>query len=161
MAKFKNEELPNFLGKIYKDGGKKVLTRFEQLIAETNRPLLLAKAIGESPEMLGDLKSMSLWASITKGGEVKGIRANLENLGANLIKYINEDAMRAELQENLDSSKLVHQIKALDLEIANLKALLPNKEEQKLLDDIEHLKDSGKSELKGGGEEIKTLFKGG
>jgi len=160
MAKFKNEELPNFLGKIYKDEGRKVLTRFEQLIAETNRPLLLAKAIGESPEMLGDLKSMSLWASITKGSEVKGIRANLENLGANLIKYINEDAMRAELQENLDSSKLVHQIKALDLEIANLKALLPNKEEQKLLDDIEHLKDSGKSELKGGGEEIKTLFKG-
>ena len=66
MAKFKNEELPNCLGKIYKDEGRKVLTRFEQLIAETNRPLLLAKAIGESPEMLGDLKSMNLWASIMK-----------------------------------------------------------------------------------------------
>ena len=160
IEKFRNEELPHFLGKIYKNDGRDVLTRFQQLLKETDKPLMLAKAIGESPEMLGDIKSTGLWAEFIRGDAIKGIKANLEKLGVNLTKYINEDSMRAELQANLGSGELAAQIRALDLEIANLKALLPNKAEQKLLDDIGHLKDSNKAEQKEITEEMRNLFKG-
>ncbi len=46
IEKFRNEELPHFLGKIYKNEGRDVLARFEQLLKETDKPLMLAKAIG-------------------------------------------------------------------------------------------------------------------
>ena len=110
--------------------------------------------------MLGDIKARGLWAEFIRGDAVKGIKANLEKLGVNLTKYINEVSMRAELQANLGSGELAAQIRALDLEIANLKALLPNRAEKKLLDDIGHLKDSSKAEQKEITEEMRNLFKG-
>lgn len=136
IERLKQSELPRYLSTIYRQKPAIVIENLDNMLSKSQQPELLARAIGHAPEMLGAVKSTGLWASLMQGREVRGIKANLENLSNLIITYVKGQEMRERLQQELDSGGLVAKINELDAEINALRLQLPTMQQQQFIDDI-------------------------
>ena len=156
---FRQERLPNYFDKVFKDSGETVMERLIELWEKTADKSEFVEFMEANPQALGKVKSTGFWARLIDKETAEEINLNLQGFKDNIKQFVNGEEMAAKIKSRPKSEQLIYQIQELTKEIEMLKASLANKEEQKLLDAIGHLKEYEGFEKIGAGKAVADLCK--
>ena len=156
---FRQERLPNYFDKVFKDRGETVMEKLVELWEKTTDKSEFVEFIEENPQMLGRVKSTGFWARLIDSETAEAVNLNLQGFKDNIKQFVNGNEMVVKIKSRPESEQLIPQIQALTKEIEMLKARLASKEEQKLLDVIGHLKEYEGFERIGAGKAVADLCK--
>ena len=136
LTSYQTTEFPHFISTLYKDDSSVVITKFDELLGESNDPAHLTSAISDNPEMLGRIRARSLIAKVFGSEERKAVDINLAKLGNRLSQYIKGKNEMQQLQQDEQSGKYVARLAEIDKELGALRAALPSSQEIGVLEDI-------------------------
>ena len=135
IENYKNKELPYFLGSLYKEDEKTLMSNLDSLLNKADDKSQLASVIGSNPEMLGSVKGHGVIAKIFNSKQQQLVENNIGQLADRMARYIKEEKEMSKLGEVSDGS-LLKKLSDIDKQIGVLRSSLPSDIEINILEKI-------------------------
>lgn len=135
LENYKNKELPYFLGSLYKEDEKTLMSNLNSLLGKADDKLQLASVIGSNPEMLGSVKGHGVIAKIFNSKQQQFVENNIGKLADRIDRYIKGEKEMNQLGAVSDVS-LQKRLSDIDKQIGALRSSLPSDMEINILEKI-------------------------
>lgn len=135
IENYKNKELPYFLGGLFKEDEKVLMSNLDALLDKADDKSQLASVIGSNPEMLGTVKGHGVIAKIFNSKQKQLVENSISQLSDRIDRYIKGEKEMSQLVE-VRGGALQKRLSDIDKQIGVLRSSLPSDIEINILEKI-------------------------
>ncbi|NRB10501.1 MAG: AAA family ATPase [Rickettsiaceae bacterium] len=142
LERYQTKEFPEFLSRIFKEDSHKIIEKFNDQVVglskeETEKHICSDDFLKNLGQLKSGVSSQSLARKIfTKINERESVKQNVNNARMRFAKYFNSKKDIAKLKNHWQQQNYTESLKNQTDDLQQLQKLLPNKQEQVLLNQL-------------------------